>query len=102
MGNLWQDFRFGIRMLVKNPMLSIIAVVTLGLGIGLTTTVFSIVNAAILKGLPFEDADQLVLVTRSNQELGIQRNNPPIHDFEDWREQQTAYSKAWPPLTGRR
>ena len=91
MGNLWQDFRFGIRMLVKNPMLSVIAVVTLGLGIGLTTTVFSIVNAAILKGLPFEDADKLVLVTRSNQELGIQGNDPPIHDFEDWREQQTAF-----------
>ncbi len=92
MGTLLQDVRYGIRMLVKNPLLSIIAVVTLGLGIGLTTTVFSIVNAAIIKGLPFDQADQLVTVDRANPERDIQRSSLPIHDFEDIREQQTVFS----------
>ena len=50
MPNLLQDIRFGLRMLVKNPALSLIAVVTLGLGIGLTTTVFSIVQQFLING----------------------------------------------------
>lgn len=86
MASLLQDFRFGLRMLVKNPALSLIAVVTLGLGIGLTTTVFSIVNAAIIKGLPFENADELITVDRANAERNINRSALPIHDFEAVRE----------------
>ncbi len=93
MGSLLQDFRFGIRMLVKNPALTLIAVVTLGLGIGLTTTVFSIVNAAIIKGLPFENADELVMVDRANVERDINRSALPIHDFEALREQQDGFAQ---------
>ena len=93
MGHLLQDFRFGVRMLVKNPLLGVIAVVTLALGIGLTTTVFSIVNAAIIKGLPFPDADELVVVERSNAERNIDQSSLPIHDFETVREQQTGFAE---------
>jgi len=93
MASLLQDFRFGLRMLVKNPALSLIAVVTLGLGIGLTTTVFSIVNAAIIKGLPFENADELITVDRANAEQNINRSALPIHDFEAVREQQTGFAE---------
>lgn len=93
MGSLVQDFRFGIRMLVKNPMLSVIAVVTLGLGIGLTTTVFSIVNAAIIKGLPFDAADELVVVDMANVERDIDQSSLPIHDFEAVREQQDGFAQ---------
>jgi putative ABC transport system permease protein len=50
---LWSDLRFGVRMLLKYPTLSLVAILTLGLGIGLGTTVFSVVNGGLFKGLPF-------------------------------------------------
>jgi hypothetical protein len=62
MDALLRDLRFGIRMLVKRPGLSLTVIVTFALGIGLTTTVFSIVNGAMFKGLPFERADRVMLV----------------------------------------
>ena len=93
MHSLLQDFRFGLRMLVKSPALSLIAVVTLALGIGLTTTVFSIVNAAIIKGLPFEQADEFVTVDLANVERDINQMSLPIHDFETVLEQQTGFSE---------
>jgi hypothetical protein len=54
------DLRSGVRMLLKYPTLSLVAVVTLGVGIGLSTTVFSVVNGALFKGPPFPDADRIV------------------------------------------
>ena len=58
MNQVFTDIRSGVRMLVKYPTLSLVAVVTLGLGIGLTTTVFCVVNGGLFKGLPFPDADR--------------------------------------------
>src|SRR5262245_61023880 len=87
--NLLQDLRFGLRMVVKNPALSIITVLTLGLGIGLTTTIFSIVNGAILRGLPFPGSDRLVSVTRSNPSQNTPNLPFTVHDFAEWRDQQT-------------
>ena len=60
MTQLWTDLRSGVRMLVKYPTLSLVAVLTLGLGIGLSTTVFCVVNGGLFKGLPFPDADRIV------------------------------------------
>jgi len=93
MGNLLQDFRFGVRMLVKNPSLSIIAILTLAVGIGLTTTVFSIVNGAIIRGLPFEDADKIMVVSEFNATENNRRGSIPIHDFEDFRDQQQVFEE---------
>jgi hypothetical protein len=62
MRHLWSDVRYGVRMLVRYPTLSLAAIVTFGLGIGITTAVFSIVNGAFFKGLPFERADRIVAV----------------------------------------
>ncbi len=59
------DVRFGARMLLKRPGLSVIAVVALALGIGLTTSMFSIVYGLVLRGLPFEDPDALVAISRT-------------------------------------
>ena len=86
-----QDLRFGIRMLHKHPGLSLAAVVTFGLGIGLTTTIFSIVNGALFKGLPFEDADRVVWVESRDLSGDNRSLNTTLHDFLDLREQQTAF-----------
>jgi predicted permease len=89
MDKLRQDLAFAVRMLLKRPGLSLIIVLTFALGIGLTTMVFSLVNGALYKGLPFPEADRLVLVTRTNPSRNIQFLNLTIHDYVDWLEQGT-------------
>lgn len=91
MDALLKDLRFGIRMLVKHPGLTLFSIVTFGLGIGLTTTVFSIVNGAILKGLPFEGAERIMWVARTNPSEDIERMGVNAPDFFAWGERQTAF-----------
>ena len=85
------NIRYGARMLVRRPGLSALAIVALALGIGLTTTMFSIVYAAVLKGLPYERSDDLVAVFRTRPAQGIEFMPVSIHDFADWREQQKSF-----------
>lgn len=85
------DLRFGFRMLVKRPGLSAIAIVALALGIGLTTTMFGIVYGAVLRGLPFEESENLIGLMRNRPAQDVQFMAVGIHDFNDWREQQTSF-----------
>jgi predicted permease len=78
-------------MLTKRPGLSGIAILALALGIGLTTTMFSIVYGAVLQGLPFEDSEELVQVFRTRPSQGARFMGTTIHDFTDWRDQQTSF-----------
>ena len=86
-----RDLRFGIRMLFKRPGLSLTVIVTFALGIGLTTTVFSIVNGAMFKGLPFERADRVMLVGRTNPARNVNFQFVDGQDFADFRDQQTVF-----------
>lgn len=63
MGNFWQDVRFGIRMLIRSPVFTVAGVTVVALGMGANTAMFSIINAALLRPLPFEKADELVSVS---------------------------------------
>ena len=91
MDALLRDLRFGVRMLLKRPVLSLAAIVTFGLGIGLTTAVFSILNGLFLKGLPYEGSERVMAIQGANPSLGYSRMGVGVHDFVDLREQQTVF-----------
>jgi putative ABC transport system permease protein len=83
---LLQDLRFGLRTLRKSPAFTVIALFTLALGIGANTAIFSIVNAVMLKPLPFPDSDKLVFMTSAFVKQGVAKNFATSYaDFLDWR-----------------
>ena len=90
MHQLMRDIRYAIRGLVRQPGLAITAVTALGLGIGLTTAMFSIVNGVVLRGLPMEDPEEIVAIFRINPMEGPNRLIGRYHDFLDLRERQTS------------
>ncbi|HEY6401002.1 MAG TPA: ABC transporter permease, partial [Blastocatellia bacterium] len=90
---LWQDLRYGARMLLKRPGFTAIAVVTLALGIGANTAIFSVVNAALLRQLPYEDADRLVVLYETNPQLERDELNVSYPNFIDWRAQNQSFER---------
>ena len=91
MRNLVKDIRYAIRGLVRRPGLALTAVTALGLGIGLTTAMFSIVNGVVLRGLPIEEPQEIMAIARVNPMEGANRLVGRIHDFKDLRERQTTF-----------
>jgi predicted permease len=96
MNQLLTDLRSGVRMLVKYPTLSTVAVLTLGLGIGLSTTVFCVVNGGLFKGLPFPDADRIVAVVATNPGQNQPQQPISVQDFAIWKERQTSFERIGP------
>ncbi len=85
------DLRFAFRRLRKDPGLSTVAIIALALGIGVTAATFSITYATVLRGLPFEKADELVHFERENRDERINTLAVTPHDYVAWREQQTTF-----------
>jgi predicted permease len=91
MQQLWSDIRSGVRMLVKYPTLSIVSVVTLGLGIGLSTTVFCVVNGGLFKGLPFPDASRIVSLVATDPARKQFQKPVPVQDLAVFLDRQTSF-----------
>ena len=85
METFWQDLRYGFRMLAKYPGFTAIAVVSLALGIGANTAIFSVVNAVLLRALPFHEPDRLVMVWEDVSFAGFPRNTPAPANYADWK-----------------
>ena len=88
---LLQDVRYGLRMLVKKPTFTIVAVLTLALGVGANTAIFSIVNAVLLRSLPFPDPDRLVRIYFNNPGVGLRGVRFSVPEFDDLRTQTDVF-----------
>jgi predicted permease len=103
---VWQDTRYALRMLRKNPSFTAIAVITLALGIGVNTAIFSLVDGILLRPLPYQQPDRLVRLVQSQRQLGLDRWNLSQASFAALRDNNhsleavAAYSTSGANLTG--
>ena len=91
MGNFWQDLRYGMRMLAKNPGFTVVAVLALALGIGANSAIFSVVNSILLNPLPYPNPERLVMVWEENTKAGYPRDTPAAANYIDWRDQSQSF-----------
>jgi putative ABC transport system permease protein len=91
METLLKDLRYGFRMLTKNPGFSVIAVASLALGIGANTAIFSLVNAVLLKPLPFSEPERLVMVWEDQSAIGFPRSDVAPANYADWKAQNQSF-----------
>jgi hypothetical protein len=89
---LIHDLRYGARMLLKKPGFTLIAVLTLALGIGMNVALFSVVNAVILRSLPYQQADRLVQVWQHDRREGVVEKPVSNADFLAWRTQARSFA----------
>jgi len=90
---LWQDLRHGARMLWKQPGFSSIALLTLALGIGANTVIFSVIDAVLLRPLPYPQAERLVFLWSTLQSQGITSAGSSMPDYREWRDQNRVFER---------
>ena len=92
MDTLLNDIRYAFRMLIKAPAFTTVAVLTLTIGIGANTAIFSVVDAVLLRPLPYHDPERLVAITTHEVATPADRNPTSLPDLNDYREQNTTFS----------
>ncbi|HEY6212529.1 MAG TPA: ABC transporter permease, partial [Vicinamibacterales bacterium] len=85
MDALLADVRYGLRLFRKSPLFTLVAAGTLALGIGANTAIFSIVDAVVIRALPYADPDRVVVIWEDNTRAGFAHNTPAPANFNDWR-----------------
>src|SRR5262245_61874289 len=90
--NPMNDLRFAFRQLLKSPAFSIVAVVTLALGIAVSTAVFSVVDAILLHPLPYPDSERIVTVSQTVRSTGVSTQDASPANFIDWVAQNSVFS----------
>jgi hypothetical protein len=91
MSRLWQDLRYALRLLLRQPGISALAIVTIALGVGANTAIFSAVNAVLLRPLPYADPDRLVMIWEKRVTEGVLDNVVAPADYLDWEQRQRAF-----------
>ena len=91
METLWQDIRYGVRMLLRNRGFAVVAALTLALGIGANSAIFSVVDALLLRPLPFPHSDRLVNIWQTDVNRGIMNGMTSPPEFLEWRDQQKSF-----------
>ena len=91
--DVWQDLRYGARMLLAKPGFTLIAVLTLALGIGANTTIFSVINSLLLKPIPFVEPERLVLVMEAQANEPQSRSLVSAPNFQDWQRQNEVFAQ---------
>src|SRR5207253_1385517 len=90
MGHVLRDLQHGVRLLVRKPGFAAVAIVTLALGIGANTAIFTVAHALLLTPLPYSHPDELVLVNENNVSRGWSSFSVSAPNFADWRTQSTS------------
>ncbi len=93
----WRDARYGARMLRRNPSFAAVVILTLALGIGANTAIFSVVNSVLLKPLPFKDPNRLVIIWETDTKNRATTSLISSLDFVDWKDQTRVFEQiaAW-------
>src|SRR5712691_11617673 len=91
METLLKDLRFGIRMMARSPGFTLVALITIALGIGANTAIFSVVNTVLLRPLPYADPDRLVVLWEKQGR--IDQASPSLPDFVDWRQRNQSFEQ---------
>src|SRR6478609_9555985 len=97
---MFGDLRYALRQLAKAPAFAAIAILTLGLGIGANTAIFSLVNGVLLRPLPFPDSERVIYFEGKNPQAGITDSNISYLDFTDWSQQSDLFKSTAAFWTG--
>src|SRR5579872_1632553 len=94
-----QDILYSFRTFAKNPVFTLIAVITIALGVGPNSAIFSIINSVLLRPLPYHDPDRVVMLWQSSKQLGLGMVPVSGADFSDWKHESRSFEDMAPAFT---